>query len=71
MGMTYLTGSEIRHRISSRPRLSLRARLGLARQRRALAALDDRALADIGLTRDAAESEARRPFWDAPESWTD
>jgi uncharacterized protein YjiS (DUF1127 family) len=33
------------------------------RQRRALAALDDRLLADIGLTRDAACREAEKPFW--------
>ncbi|MGD9866093.1 MAG: DUF1127 domain-containing protein [Pseudodonghicola sp.] len=39
------------------------------RQRRVLKALDDRALDDIGLTRDEAETEAGRRFWDAPESW--
>lgn len=32
-------------------------------QRRALLDLDDRLLADIGLTRDDAWREARKPFW--------
>jgi uncharacterized protein YjiS (DUF1127 family) len=36
----------------------------LARQRRALLALNDRMLKDIGITRVEAEREARRPFWD-------
>ena len=36
----------------------------IARQRRRLARLDDRALADIGLTRHEALTEAHRPFWD-------
>lgn len=43
--------------------------LSLARQRRALARLDDRALHDIGITRSEAQSEAKRPVWDAPENW--
>lgn len=32
-------------------------------QRRALGHLDDRLLADIGLTRTEAETERRKPFW--------
>ena len=53
------------------PRLadSLRRAIALHRQRRALAALDDAALADIGLTRDEARAEAARPVWDAPDNW--
>ena len=43
--------------------------LGLARQRRALARLDDRALKDIGVTRQDAQAEAARPLWDAPDNW--
>ena len=35
-----------------------------ARQRRALVALDDHMLNDIGLSRSAARQEAARPFWD-------
>nr|WP_246030375.1 DUF1127 domain-containing protein [Litoreibacter halocynthiae] len=41
----------------------------LYRQRRALAALDDSRLADIGLSRREADAEARRPVWDAPAYW--
>ncbi|TVQ51984.1 MAG: DUF1127 domain-containing protein [Rhodobacteraceae bacterium] len=39
----------------------------LARSRRALSALDDRLLADVGLDRDTALREARRGFWDGRE----
>ncbi len=47
----------------------IRLALMLARQRRALLHLDDTMLRDIGLSRDAAEAEARRPIWDVPQSW--
>ncbi len=43
--------------------------LAVWRERRALARLDDSALNDIGLTRAQALTEARRPLWDAPQSW--
>ncbi|NSX56510.1 DUF1127 domain-containing protein [Parasulfitobacter algicola] len=43
--------------------------LALQKSRRALAQLDDAALADIGLTRESALAEANRPIWDAPISW--
>ncbi len=43
--------------------------LSLARQRRTLAQLDDRALDDIGISRSDAQTEAARPIWDAPENW--
>jgi uncharacterized protein YjiS (DUF1127 family) len=33
------------------------------RQRQALLDLDDKLLRDIGITRDQAEREARKPFW--------
>lgn len=36
----------------------------LARERRALARLDDRLLGDIGLTRADVERETSRRFWD-------
>ena len=49
-----------------RPLARLREMLAVRRQRLTLRELDDRALADIGLTRQAALSEARRPFWDLP-----
>ena len=42
----------------------------LARQRRALAALDDHMLKDIGLSRADARQEAERAFWDdGGEPW--
>lgn len=41
----------------------------LRRQRLRLRDLDDRLLADIGLTRDEAQEEARRPLWDVPTHW--
>ena len=43
--------------------------LSLRRQRQTLARLDDRALKDIGITREQAEAEASRSIWDAPEFW--
>jgi uncharacterized protein YjiS (DUF1127 family) len=44
----------------------LLARMGARRrQRRALAALDDRLLRDIGLPADAARAEAAKWFWRA------
>ena len=43
--------------------------INLYRQRRALAALDDTRLADLGLSRRDAEVEASRPVWDAPAHW--
>lgn len=43
----------------------------VARQRRALAALDDHLLRDIGLTPAQASHEATRPGWDAPRHWRD
>jgi uncharacterized protein YjiS (DUF1127 family) len=46
--------------ISRTPASALMAWLDLCRQRAALATLDDRLLADVGLTRDAAEAEARK-----------
>ncbi|MEM9592474.1 MAG: DUF1127 domain-containing protein [Pseudomonadota bacterium] len=36
----------------------------IARQRRALARLDDRMLRDVGLTREQVDREVMRPFWD-------
>jgi len=36
-----------------------------ARERNALSDLDDRLLHDIGVSRDAAEREWRKPFWRA------
>jgi uncharacterized protein YjiS (DUF1127 family) len=43
--------------------------MAVSRQRRALARLDEARLADLGLTRKEALSEAARPMWDAPRNW--
>jgi len=40
--------------------------LTLARSRRDLAALDERALHDIGIDRATAMEEAAKPFWRSP-----
>jgi uncharacterized protein YjiS (DUF1127 family) len=39
-----------------------------ARERNALSDLDDRLLDDVGLSREAAEREWRKPFWRAARS---
>ncbi len=43
--------------------------VGLHRSRRQLGALEDHLLSDIGVTRHAAQAEARRPVWDAQDHW--
>ena len=43
--------------------------LALWRSRRALGRLGPAQLSDIGVSREAAEAEARRPPWDVPDSW--
>lgn len=48
---------------------SLQDAFSLLRQRQTLAKLDDRALEDIGITREQAEAEASRSIWDAPDFW--
>lgn len=55
----------------SAPRLlkTVQSALAAHRQRQFLARLDDRTLADIGLTRNEAVTEASRPMWDIPASW--
>ena len=39
------------------------------KQRNDLSRLDDKALADIGVTRAQANAETRRPLWDLPANW--
>lgn len=53
----------------ARRRHSFADLLDLARQRRALARLDDARLDDLGLTRQEALREARRPLWHRPAHW--
>lgn len=42
--------------------------LNVSRSRRALAALDDRMLSDVGLSRAQATTEALRPFYDTAQT---
>ena len=42
---------------------------GIYHERQRLAGLTDRQLHDIGVSRDEAAREAKRPVWDAPERW--
>lgn len=48
---------------------TIRAALALRAQRNSLKKLDDRALADMGISRAAAQREARRALWDVPTNW--
>ncbi|MDA8747920.1 DUF1127 domain-containing protein [Litoreibacter sp.] len=68
--MTDLTAARTSPRLSRRGKGFL-GYLDLYRQRRALAALDDTQLLDLGLTRDEALREANRSIWDAPNHWYD
>ena len=45
------------------PSLPVHQWMQVASERRRLAQLDDAALRDLGLDREAAAAEARRPFW--------
>jgi uncharacterized protein YjiS (DUF1127 family) len=47
----------------------LLALAALSRSRKGLMRLDDHQLRDIGLSREDAQAEARRPVWDAPSHW--
>jgi uncharacterized protein YjiS (DUF1127 family) len=49
--------------IDREQRRQLRFELEKARQRGLLKEFDDRLLADIGVTHEQAEQEARKPFW--------
>lgn len=48
---------------------TLLALLALRRSRRMLAGLEEHRLRDLGLSREDALAEARRPFWNAPDYW--
>ena len=64
--MTYLTNAQHNcHPVRTR-RYTLTEIIEVHRQRRALARLNAHALEDVGITRDEAMAEARRPFWDLP-----
>ncbi|MGV6805636.1 MAG: DUF1127 domain-containing protein [Ruegeria sp.] len=62
----------IQHSCNPAPRVKgnwLQRLFSVSRQRRDLARLDQRALSDIGITRQQAYEEAARSFWDAPTYW--
>lgn len=54
------------HRPVRRATLPIAHLIGLWRQRRQLAMLDQHLLRDIGVTSQEAAREAARPVWDAP-----
>ena len=66
--MTDLTAAHISHPMR-RTKTGLMGYLDLYRQRRALAAMDESQLLDLGLTRAEALKEANRAIWDAPHHW--
>ncbi|MEM1129773.1 MAG: DUF1127 domain-containing protein [Pseudomonadota bacterium] len=65
---TIITKTGTRRRGGSFLRFLVQMR-ALHRQRRDLARIDARLLDDMGLTQEDAETEAKRPVWDVPESW--
>ncbi|MEX0350533.1 MAG: DUF1127 domain-containing protein [Paracoccaceae bacterium] len=67
--MTLTTERQIRHKTRKSLQGALARARAVWRQRRRLEKLDDAALKDIGVSRSEAMREARRPFWDAPETW--
>ena len=67
--MTFLSQTQHVACKSPRSRMTLGHLIAVYRSRQQLSALDDRALKDICLTREAAEREAQRPAWDLPHTW--
>ncbi len=66
--MTDFTSSAIHSRPANR-KSGIMGYVDLYHQRRALAKLDNARLADLGLSRQEADVEAGRAFWDAPQHW--
>ncbi|MEX0286106.1 MAG: DUF1127 domain-containing protein [Paracoccaceae bacterium] len=52
-----------------RNRPTLLQLMSIWKQRRQLRTMDERALNDIGLSRQEALMESRRPLWDVPAHW--
>lgn len=63
-----LTRGYIRHTARGSFLARLRLWLDLWSERRALASLDPRMLADLGIDEHAARHEATRPMWDVPRN---
>ncbi|WP_138467908.1 DUF1127 domain-containing protein [Poseidonocella sp. HB161398] len=51
------------------PRVGILDFFALQRQRRHLRQLDAHLLEDVGISRDEAFDEGRRPLWDVPDWW--
>lgn len=71
--MLDLTLSHRKFGPTSQPRRGLLAYLShinaVYQQRKALSALGDERLKDLGLTREDVAHEVSRPLWDAPGHW--
>ncbi len=64
--MAFLSNTHPTSRHAPFTQISVMDMLSVYRQRRALAKLDARVLDDLGITREEADLESRRPFWDLP-----
>ena len=64
--MAFLSNTQHTSRHAPFSHISFMDMLSVYRQRRALARLDAAALDDLGITREDAQTESRRPFWDLP-----
>ncbi|MCF6443947.1 DUF1127 domain-containing protein [Nereida sp. MMG025] len=67
--MTTFSTNMIPARPAPRAGFSITRAFDAYRSRRALAALTAEQLADVGLTRQDALTEAARPVWDVPTNW--
>ena len=71
--MSLFSLSLSRHTALRRPAPSLArwisAAIAARRSRRQLSNLQAHLLDDIGVSRNAAENEAKRPIWDVPSHW--
>ena len=65
---TYTTARPVR---GGRHNIGLGRIIDMWRSRQHLKRLDDRALADVGLSSKDALTEANRPIWDVPATWRD
>ena len=68
--MTMITHSAIRSTSRRQHRAQqIRKLFRLHQQRNSLSLLSDRMLRDIGVSREEALRESRRPVWDLPQHW--
>lgn len=57
------------HKMSFSPLNWIVNALDIRRERKALSALSDAQLDDIGLSHTQAQQEATKPIWDVPSHW--